>query len=282
MIRFSTFHSRVLRCALGLTIAVLVSACSRPGEPAAGGAAAPAVAGDRAQASRPAITPEPPPPPRTPGPVVPPQGPEPVRGKDYEEIANGAPFEAVPGKIEVVEVFGYVCPACARFAPLVEPWHRKLPEDVHFTYVPAPFGPEWDPYAKAYFAAQSLGLVDRTHMALINAIHANNTMPGEGDKPDPQAIADFYAAYGANPKQFLDLMNSFAVATKVNRGKQFMQRSGVTGTPTMVVNGKYRVTGGESYDDVLRITEHLIARERAAMSGAATTPATAPASGAGG
>ncbi|MGE8281788.1 MAG: thiol:disulfide interchange protein DsbA/DsbL, partial [Stenotrophomonas sp.] len=60
-----------------------------------------------------------------------------------------------------------------------------------------------------------------------------------------------------------DTMGSFAVAAKVNRAKQFAQRSKISGTPSLIVNGKYLVKG-KSYDDMLRIADHLIARERAA------------------
>lgn len=197
-------------------------------------------------------------------PVVPPQGAPPVAGTDYEEIAGGQPYQPLDGRIEVVEVFGYVCPACASFHPVVSDWEKKLPADVRFTYVPAPFGPEWNPYAKSYYVAESMGLVERTHDALINAIHVQHTMPGEGDKPDEQKIADFYAGHGANPSQFLAAMNSFAVASKIARGKQFMVRSGVSSTPTLVVNGKYRITGGRGWQDKVRIADHLIAMERAA------------------
>ncbi|GAB3347582.1 thiol:disulfide interchange protein DsbA/DsbL [Lysobacter tyrosinilyticus] len=197
-------------------------------------------------------------------PIVPPQGPAPVAGTDYEVIAGGQPYQPADGKIEVVEVFGYVCPACASFHPVVSEWEKKLPADVHFTFVPAPFGPEWIPYAKGYYVAESMGLVKRSHDALITAIHAKHTMPGEGDKPDEQKIANFYAAYGADPAQFLAAMNSFATNSKVERGKQFMARSGVSSTPTLVINGKYRVSGGKSWEDKLRIADHLIAMERAA------------------
>jgi len=38
-------------------------------------------------------------------------------------------------------------------------------------------------------------------------------------------------------------------------------RSQVGGTPTLVINGKYRVLG-RSYEDMLRIADALIARER--------------------
>lgn len=195
-------------------------------------------------------------------------GPGPVSGTDYEEIKDGQPWQPLNGKIEVVEVFGYVCPACAAFNPLVSAWKAKLPADVRFTYVPAPFGPEWNPYAKAYYVAESMGLVERTHDALIKAIHVTNTMPGEGDKPDEMAIAKFYGQYGANPQEFLSTMNSFTVDAKVNQGRQFMVRSGVSGTPTLIVNGKYRVMG-RTFEDMLRIASQLIERERAARAGAA-------------
>lgn len=191
-----------------------------------------------------------------------------VAGTDYEVIQGGQPYQPLNGKIEVVEVFGYVCPACAQFEPLATAWEQKLPADVRFSYVPAPFGPQWIPYAKAFYVAESMGLVGKTHTALFKAIHIDQTLPGEGKAPDEAAVAAFYGKYGADPKQFLAAMHSFATDAKVNRGKQFMVRSGVGGTPTIVVDGKYRVLG-KSYPDMLRITNQLIAQERAAQGPAA-------------
>ena len=201
-------------------------------------------------------------------------------GRDYVEIKDAQPWMPLNGKIEVVEVFGYVCPACAAFNPLVEAWKAKLPADVRFSYVPAPFGPEWNPYAKAFYVADSMGLVNRSHDALIRAIHVDQTMPGEGDPVDEQAIANFYGKYGANPKEFLSTMNSFTVAAQVNRGKQFMQRTNANSTPTLIVNGKYKVTG-TSFEDMLRIASALVAQERAAMAAGAApaAPATTAAQG---
>jgi protein dithiol oxidoreductase (disulfide-forming) len=197
-------------------------------------------------------------------PVVPPEGPAPVLGKDYVEIPNGQPYAPLNGKIEVVEVFGYVCPACARFAPDVAAWKKKLPADVRVTYVPVAFAPAWMPYAKAFYAAESKGLVDKTHDAVFTKIHLERSLPGEGQAADPAKVAAFYAGYGVDAKEFLSLMNSFGVDAQVNRAKQFAMKSGVEGTPTIIVNGKYRVTGGTTYADVLRIADHLIAMERAA------------------
>ena len=184
-------------------------------------------------------------------------------GVDYAEIQGGQPFEPRNGKVEVVEVFGYVCPACFRFQPQVTAWEKTLPADVRFTYVPAQFAPEWIPYAHAFYVSQSMGLVAKTHEAMFNAIHVAGTLPGEGKKPDEAAIAKFYGKYGADPRQFADAMHSFAVDAKLTHAKQFVVQSGVQGTPTIVVDGKYRVIG-KSYDDMLRITNQLITQERAA------------------
>lgn len=196
-----------------------------------------------------------------------------VPGVDYAVIPNGQPYQPINGKIEVVEVFGYVCPACAQFEPAFTAWKAKAPADVHVTYVPAPFGPQWIPYARAYYVAESMGLVDRTHTAMFHAIHLEQSLPGEGKQPDEAAVAAFYGKHGADAKRFLADMHSFSTEAKVNRGKQFMIRAGVGGTPTLVVGGKYRVTGGRSWEDILRITDQLIEMERAGMAHAGVEPA---------
>lgn len=193
-----------------------------------------------------------------------PSGAEPVAGTDYVDIPGGQPFQPTNGKIEVAEVFGYVCPACARFQPQIGPWKAGLPSDVHFVYVPAMFGGTWDDYARAFYAAEALGVQEKTHEALYKAIHVDETLKGERGRDSVQDIAGFYAKYGVDPKQFADTMGSFAVSSKTNRAKQFATRSGITGTPSLIVNGKYLIKG-KSYDDILRIADHLIARERAAL-----------------
>jgi len=192
-----------------------------------------------------------------------PVGPAPVEGTDYLVIANGKPFQPATGKIEVAEVFGFVCPACAAFQPLIGPWKAGLPSDVNFVYVPAMFGGTWDNYAKAFYAAQALGLEDKTHDALYHAIHVEKTLKGERGLDPVEDIAAFYAKYGADQKQFLAAMSSFSVTGQTTKAKKFAQDSQIQGTPSVIVNGKYLVKG-KSFPDMLRIADHLIARERAA------------------
>lgn len=225
-------------------------------EPAAAEGAAPAAEGDKAAAeAAPAAAPAP-----TSTALT---GPAPVEGADYQVISNGQPFQPAAGKIEVTEIFGYVCPACAAFQPLIGPWKAGLPSDVNFVYVPAMFGGTWDNYARAFYAAQTLGVQEKTHEALYAAIHSQQTLKGERGADSVEDIAKFYAGYGVDPKQFAATMGSFAVNAKTNSAKQFAQRSQISGTPSLIINGKYLVKG-KGFADMLRIADHLIARERAA------------------
>ncbi len=185
----------------------------------------------------------------------------PVEGRDYVVIPNGQPFAPLNGTVEVTEFFGYTCIHCANFEPHLEEWTSKLPADVHFRPLPVALSGFWVPYARAYFAAESLGVAEQTHAAVFKALHQEGSLPIQ--KASDSTIAAFYAKHGVDPAKFVAAMNSPEVAAKVEQANQFAMRSGIEGTPTLVVNGKYRVMG-ESFDDTLRIADHLVARERTA------------------
>ncbi|QOY62488.1 thiol:disulfide interchange protein DsbA/DsbL [Lysobacter sp. H21R4] len=185
-----------------------------------------------------------------------------VAGTDYAVIPDGKPFETRPGKIEVVEVFGYTCPHCANFEPALQEWKQRQKPDVNVVSVPAPFGGYWIPYAQAFYAAQSMNLVERTHRDLFRAIHQEHRLPIGG--ATPQVIAKFYAGYGVDADDFAAAMTGKPVQEKLVAARDFLARSEVEGTPTLIVAGKYRVMG-KSSDDVLRITDALVNRERAAL-----------------
>src|SRR5688572_1181859 len=194
---------------------------------------------------------------------------EPVAGKDYIEIPNGRPLDPAEGMIVVEEFFNYICPACNAFEPVFVAWQAKLPSYVKVAHVPATFRADFVPYAKAYYAAQGLGLVEKTHRAVYEAIHIKRTIPAEGDRPDEEKIAAFYAGFGVSKDEFLSAMRSFGVLTKVNRATEHMQKSRVPATPTLVVNGRYMIRGA-TWDDSLRIASFLIEKERARTAAASS------------
>ncbi len=188
--------------------------------------------------------------------------PAPVAGTDYVEIPGGQPYAPLKGKVEVVEVFGYTCIHCAHFQPLLNAWKQKQPAYVRFTPVPAAFGGYWMPYARAYYAAAKLGVLARSHDAMFKALHEEASLPIQNASSDE--IAAFYAGkYGVDPGAFVAAMDSPATDLLLERSNGFATATGIEGTPTIIVNGKYRVTA-RSFEDALRITDWLVARERAA------------------
>ncbi|WP_109170815.1 thiol:disulfide interchange protein DsbA/DsbL, partial [Xanthomonas fragariae] len=124
----------------------------------------------------------------------------PVEGEDYVLIDGGQPYAPLAGKIEVAEVFGYTCPHCAHFEPVLDAWVAKQPSYVRFTPVPAAFGGSWDAFARAYFAADILGVAKRSHRAMFDAIHEKQSVPSQNVAPEE--LAAFYADYGIAPQRF--------------------------------------------------------------------------------
>ncbi|WP_372361364.1 thiol:disulfide interchange protein DsbA/DsbL [Xanthomonas sp. NCPPB 1325] len=185
----------------------------------------------------------------------------PVEGEDYTLIDGGQPYAPLAGKVEVVEVFGYTCPHCAHFEPTLEAWAAKQPAYVRFTPVPAAFGGFWDAFARAYFAADILGVAKRSHRAMFDAIHEKQSVPTQNVSADELAV--FYADYGVPQQRFVDTLKSEAVDARLKAAREFALRSKLPGTPALIVNGRYLI-GARNYPDMLRVADYLIAREHAA------------------
>ncbi|MEQ8034695.1 thiol:disulfide interchange protein DsbA/DsbL [Xanthomonas sp. WHRI 6106] len=185
----------------------------------------------------------------------------PVEGEDYTLIDGGQPYAPLAGKVEVVEVFGYTCPHCAHFEPTLEAWAAKQPAYVRFTPLPAAFGGYWDAFARAYFAADILGVAKRSHRAMFDAIHEKQSVPTQNVSADELAV--FYADYGVPQQRFVDTFKSEAVDARLKAAREFALRSKLPGTPALIVNGRYLI-GARNYPDMLRVADYLIAREHAA------------------
>ena len=189
----------------------------------------------------------------------------PQAGRDYVEIPGGQAWAARPGRIEVAELFGYTCPHCAHFEPLLAQWKQRQGKDVDLALVPAVYGGAWDVWARAFFAASDLGLLPRSHEAVFAAIHRDGRLPRN---PSAQELGTFFSSYGVDGDRFRAAMADPKVDARMDRAREFAMASGAEGTPTLVVNGRYRVTAA-SLEDALRITDWLVARERSRAGGGA-------------
>jgi len=199
-----------------------------------------------------------------------------VEGKNYFLIDPAQPTSH-PGKIEVTEVFSYGCPACNGFHSTAEQIARNLPPNAVMNYLAASFRPDenWPMYQRAFYAAQALGLVDKTHDAMFDAVWKSGelstyNLKSSGLKPHSawptiEDAAKFYAKYGVDPQEFVGVANSFTVNTRMKRADDLMKAYGVESTPTMVINGKYRFTASSAggYAQSIELTQWLVAKEAA-------------------
>lgn len=181
-------------------------------------------------------------------------------GKQYVELSSAVPV-AVPGKIEVVELFWYGCPHCYAFEPTINPWAEKLPADVNFVRIPAMFGGIWNVHGQLFITLEAMGVEHKVHNAVFEAIQKQGKRLTK-----PEDMADFVATQGVDKDKFLATFNSFAIKGQIEAAKKLAVAYGVQGVPTMIVNGKYRfdlgTTGGP--EATLNVADQLIAKERAA------------------
>ena len=181
-----------------------------------------------------------------------------TEGTEY--VTLPAPYQRYgsDGKVEVTEVFSYGCIHCAQFAPSAEKLRKQLPAGVKFELLPAPFNTEWLPFARAYYAAKQLGVVDRTHLELFAAKFGQNYPINSMDE-----LADFYAREGVDRAQFMRIATSAETTAKLKSDLELIRKWQVDGTPTIVVDGRYRVATVHSFDEMIAVTQWLVKRELA-------------------
>jgi protein dithiol oxidoreductase (disulfide-forming) len=199
-----------------------------------------------------------------------------VEGKNYYTIEPAQPT-GVPGKIVVTEVFSYACPACNAFHTTADQLAKTLPPNAVMDYLPVSFRPDenFPLFQRAYYAAKALGVSDKTYDAMFDAIWKTGELASDDlttGRPKPKSawptlddVAKFYAKYGVDPKQFVAVANSFSINTQMKQADDLQKAYGVEGTPTVVVNGKYRFTPGDAggYAQSIELAKWLVAKEAA-------------------
>lgn len=180
-------------------------------------------------------------------------------GKDYR-LLN--PPQPVSGKkIEVLEFFFYGCSHCFDLHKPLSAWEKTIPKDVELIYVPTIFKDSMEPLARTVYALESLGQDRKLHDALYRAMMLDNlNLREEAD------ISDFVAKNGVDRAKFSAAYNSFSMQSKVIRARQMVRSYGVSGTPTLVVDGKYLITGLYP-EDTIRALNEVITMARKERSG---------------
>jgi thiol:disulfide interchange protein DsbA len=195
-------------------------------------------------------------------------------GNDYFLVTPAQHTTVPAGKVEVMEVFSYGCPACNGFQPVVEKLKHQLPANAQMVFLPAAFNPaeDWPMLQRAYFAAQSLGVAERTHQAIYDAVWKTGELAVVDPathalkKPLP-SIEDAARCYsrltGVKPQAFLSAAKSFGVEVKIKAAEDQIVAMHVPSTPCLVINGKYRINmeSVHSSDELIDLVKFLVTKE---------------------
>jgi len=197
-----------------------------------------------------------------------------VAGKQYSVIPQAQRTNVAPGKVEVMEVFSYGCPHCSQFRPIMKKLKASLPSNAQIVYLPASWNAaeNWPTFQRAYLTAQSLGVADKGHDAMFDAIWTTGELSvteadGQRLKKKLPSIEDIAALYqrvtGVKAADFVAASKSFGVDLKMRQADSQIVAMQVPSTPTLVINGKYRVNNENlsGTDEIIELVKFLVAKE---------------------
>ena len=170
---------------------------------------------------------------------------------------------SVSDKVEVIEYFWFGCPHCFAFEPAINNWKdNEKPDYVEFVREAPPLNPAWEPHSRAFYASELMGVTEQFFEPMFNAIHVERRA-----LRSPKQIAKFAGELGIDEEKFAKTMNSFATNTKISQSMQMAAASGLSGVPSIVINGKY-LTGGSlagSHENIIKVINELSAKENELM-----------------
>lgn len=172
-----------------------------------------------------------------------------TEGHEYVDLELPAGQAAPTGPIELVEVFSYGCPHCAHFAPYMDKLRAGLPKNVEVRYMPAIFSAAWVPYARAFYAARQLGVLERTHDAVFKAMLEHYPLNSLED------LANFYARQGVDRQKFLAAANSAETNRQMNADQNAEMQWGVDLTPMLIVGRRANADKDAPFIALMRSAE---------------------------
>lgn len=179
----------------------------------------------------------------------------PAMSEKYTTLDKAVSTSVGKGKIEVIEVFWYGCGHCYSLEPHVQKWLKTKPKNVEFIRIPAPLNNFWEVHARLYYIADALGVVDKFHPLIFKEIMQKNNYLDNKVK-----IADFFAKYGQDKQQIINLYDSFGVNNAVIKAKSKVLAYKITSVPQVIVNGKYIVNAGSAQgtENIFKVVDQLL------------------------
>jgi thiol:disulfide interchange protein DsbA len=192
-------------------------------------------------------------------PAVPSAAQQPVRAEIDYRVIKPQPVAVAPNHIEVIDFFWYGCPHCNNLQPALERWISRKPDDVIVRRIPAILRDSWAPHARIYYTLEALGEVERLHQQVYHGYHVE-----ELHMSKPEVMSAWAVRHGIARERWEQAYNSPEVQRKVEEAAKLTRAYSISGTPSLVVNGRYLTSGNmvESLNAVIRILDGLVHKVR--------------------
>ena len=191
----------------------------------------------------------------------------PVQAQVPSKYVEGTHYQRIPtpiktrkdDKIEVMEVFWYGCPHCNQFSPIFESWAKQQSDDVATDHSPAIWNKPMILHAHLFYTAKAFRLQDKMHKEIFDAMHLDKKR-----LVTKEEIYTLFEKHGISEEDFNKTFDSFGIKSQVQQASARARGYGITGTPEVIVNGKYRVSGRMtgSQGEMLKVASYLIEKER--------------------
>ncbi|MBS4056407.1 MAG: thiol:disulfide interchange protein DsbA/DsbL [Bacteroidales bacterium] len=185
-------------------------------------------------------------------------------GIDYLRLTPAQPTETKQNQIEIIEFFWYRCPHCFHLEPELNAWAKKLPKNVVLRRVPGVLNDQWIPLTRAFYALEAMGLSEKLHGDVFDAIHNQKI-----DLNTPETFFSWATNKGVDKNKLINAYNSFGVNSKTMKAKEMSKAYKLSGVPAIAVNGKYTtsayMTG--SQEKLFEAVNELIEIERKSKRG---------------
>ena len=155
-----------------------------------------------------------------------------VKQDEYILIADNKGLENE--RDQVIKFFSYACSHCYALDPFIEIF-KKNNNNINFKYVPAIFSDQMIPLAKLFFTLETMNLLPKLHESVYEVIHVDKKRIFTDKKifewAEENQLINFV--------QFKKIYDSFDTNNKILYAKNLTIKSQITGTPYLMVNGKY-------------------------------------------
>jgi protein dithiol oxidoreductase (disulfide-forming) len=177
-----------------------------------------------------------------------------VEGRDYRRV-QARVQTASTDFVEVVQLFAYDCGICYSLEQPLAAWLDGQSDDVALVRMPVQWNPRAARFARAFYAAESLGKADEIGLALFDEIHTRGNALDSDD-----ALAEVFARFGVDRDAFDRALAAPATEAGASRARAIEAGYGITTVPSVIVGGELMTDRAlaQTPDRMLEIVQQLV------------------------